>query len=85
MAPCTPGTRGVEYYSPPNIGNTGTPKGQEVRNWVAETVQLGPTARAMGGRRLGSLPHPPAGHNPTPTSTACFTPGSNHWGWGHGA
>lgn len=84
MAPYTCGTHGVEYYFPPNIGGTGTPKGQVVRNCVAETAQPGPTARAMGGRRLGSLPRPPAGHNPTATSTACFSPGSNHWGWGDG-
>ena len=84
MAPYTPGARGVEYYSPPNIGDTGTPKGQEVRNWVAETAQPGTSARAMGGRRLGSLPRPPAGHNQTPASTVWFNPGSNRWGWGDG-
>lgn len=85
MAPYTPGTRGVEYCSPPNIGNTGTPKGQEVRNWVAETEQPGPSARAVDGRRLGLLPRPPAGHNQTPASTVWFIPGSDRWHWGDGA
>lgn len=84
MALRAPDTRGVEYYSPPNTGDTGTPKGQEVRNWVVETAQPGHSAHAMGGCGLGSLPSLPAGHNQTPTSTAGFTPGSSCWGWADG-
>lgn len=56
MALCTPGTGGVEYCSPPNTGDRDTPKGQEGRNWVAETAQAEPSARAMGGCGLRLCP-----------------------------
>lgn len=53
----------VAYYCPPNIGDTSTPKGQEVRNCLAEAVELEPGAGALSGCGLGSLPCSPSGHN----------------------
>lgn len=83
MAVYTPGACGVEYQSSPNIGITGAPKGQEVRNGVA-----GPAQPVLLMQRVstGWGRCPVLRRDVTePRAAAWGLPGSSCCGWGHGA